>query len=112
MSLENEWTVVVHFVKVDCRIGCSGIERRRFDLLQASPLGKTLRRDVGPVRAAILSHLNQAIVRARPDDLAVDWRDGHGEDTVKGFSAAEIEFYATTALLLGLVIASEVRADR
>src|SRR6185503_5114353 len=63
---------IVESQRVDGGICGTGIEVRRFDAGYFCPRDKRRRRDVDPVHAAVARRMNQAIVRARPDDVGVD----------------------------------------
>jgi hypothetical protein len=66
---------------VDGDVRSARIVRRRFDQADPAPFRKIFGRDVGPILAFIACELDQAVVRARPDQ-ALRQGDGAMENTV------------------------------
>ncbi len=66
-GLENVGLEIVELVRVHGGVGGSRFERGSFEEADHGPLGNFFGRDVGPVFAAIARQLNQAIIRAGPE---------------------------------------------
>ena len=73
---------IVEHVGVDDEVGRRRVERRRLDHLDRAPLrqpGQVLG-DVGPGLAAVASHVDEAVVRADPDQALLLGRFGDRRD--------------------------------
>ena len=98
---------------VDGDIGCSGIVRRRFDQADAAPLRHIFRCDVGPIFSAIARDVNHPIIGAGPDKALCNRGFSDRENGVVVLGAGIINIDRSTGgLLLALVVAGEIGADR
>src|SRR6266404_5392074 len=81
-GLIKKWTEVVKLVHRSGKVSRRRIERRSFNGIHLYPLRHAFRRDVFPVLAPILRHLDQAIVRTDPKQSFLERRFRYGEDHV------------------------------
>ena len=94
-------------------VGRACIVRRSFYLADAAPFRQILRRDVGPAFSLIPRNLNQAVIGANPQQTFRDRRLSQRKDRVVVLGARIVESdFATGNVLLALIVAREVRADR
>src|SRR5450759_4728475 len=78
---------IVILMAVDRDVRGAGIMRRRFNQTDAAPFRKTLGRYVGPTLAFIACDLDQAVVRARPDQAFRQGRRSNRKNGVVIFGA-------------------------
>ena len=98
---------------IDGHIRGPGIERRRIDLADPAPLRHILRRNVRPGLAFVLRQLNQAVIRAHPQQSLGDRRFRQRKYRVVIFRAGVVERdVAARNFLFLLVVARQIRADR
>ena len=71
-------------------VGGFGVVRRGFDGIDLDPFGHRFGRDIGPAEAAIARDVNQAVVRAGPDQTLLERRFGDGEDRIVVLDAAVV----------------------
>ena len=78
---------IVAAMTVDCDVRAPGIVIRRLHTRDPQPFrhaGK-VRSDIRPRLAAIAGDLHIAVVRARPNQVAISWRLGKSDDRVVVF---------------------------
>src|SRR5205814_9758246 len=86
--------------------------RRRINRAYAAPLRQILRRHVSPALPAVARDMNQPIVCSSPYQALRDRRLRQCEDGVVVFGAGHVSCNRSARwLLLGLVVASQVRTD-
>ncbi len=82
---------IVELVSIHSHVGRTGIEGRRIDLADSSPLRHFFRSDVGPRLTFILRKLNQTIVSADPEHPLFRGRFCECEDGVVILRAGVVE---------------------
>src|SRR5712664_4146169 len=111
-GLENVGMKVVQLVGVHGNISGCGIKGRRFDQADHGPFGHLFRRNVRPILAAVAGDMDEAVVGSGPKHAILLGRFGQTEhDIVILDSVLIFRDGAAGILLLGLVIASEVRTN-
>ncbi len=111
-GLEDVRSKVVHLVPLHRHVGRARVVGRGFNHAYRAPLRHGLGRNVRPVFAAVGGHVNQAVVRAGPDQVFLRRRLHHGEDGAIHLHAGVVLGDGTAGrLLLALFIAREIRAD-
>ncbi len=106
---------IVQAVRVNDDIGGARLEGRGLDAANGPPLGQPV--DVGgyvvPVFAVVAGQVNQAIVRAGPQQALLPGRFGDGEDGAVDFGARVVAGDgAAGPLLFALVVACQIGTDR
>src|SRR5438067_5142646 len=87
----------------------SRIERRRIDLADAAPFRPLLRRYVCPILPFVSGELDQAVIRAYPDQALGDWGFSQSKDGVVILGAGIIERnVAAGNFLFAFVVARQV----
>src|SRR5262249_60645882 len=85
----------------------------RIDAEDGAPLGQLLGRDVVPRLAGVARDVHEAVVAAGPEQTLGDVRLGQREDGAVDLDAGVVAGDRTAGpLLLGLVVARQVRACR
>src|SRR5215471_14418768 len=109
----NKRIPVIHLVKIDSDVGRPCLVAGRFNIADGAPWRKSrnVPCDVGPVLSSVASHLNNAVVGARPDQAFLEARLGDSKHDAGVLHADVVSGQAAGESLLALVIVSQVGAD-
>src|SRR5216684_102288 len=111
-GLENVGMKVVQLVGVHGNVSSRGVKGRCVDQADHGPFGHLFRRNVRPVLSSVARDMKKAIVGSSPQHAILLGRFGQAEyDVVILDGVLIFRDEATGILLLGLIIASEVRTD-
>src|SRR5579859_3214868 len=104
---------VIQFVAVNGDVCCAGGVWRSIDDANQAPVPEFFGSDVGPVLAAIAGDMDESVVAPSPKEAFLERRFSQREDGVVILDAGVVlRKRASGRLLLALVIARQIAADR